>query len=50
MYQEMLKENDAADISTAVILRKSYIKILKWKDTESFPEVSYIVFIFQMFG
>lgn len=39
VYQNITTESSAQDMSTAVIMRKAYIKILEWKTTENFPEV-----------
>lgn len=40
--EETLKELDTTDATNAVILRKAYIKILKWKETEKFPETLHL--------
>lgn len=39
VYENVAKESPTEDVSTAVIMRKAYLKILQWNKAENFPEV-----------
>ncbi|XP_054713074.1 T-complex protein 11-like protein 1 [Uloborus diversus] len=42
VYQEISKETNASEVPNSLILRKAYIKILQWKDTDNFPETLHL--------